>query len=426
MESAPVRVLLVEDDDDHAALVEVHLADLDPGYEVQRAITLNAALTALSEARSSGRPFDVVLCDQRLPDSEYWESVSRVVGAAGRAPVVALTSIGDAEIAVDAMRQGAQDYLVKSELSGEVLRRTIRYAVERVRRNTELHATNEALRQTLEHVRQMQAQIVEQEKLAGLGGLLAGVAHELRNPLHLVVGFAEAAASRVDNLAEHLGRALDEEAAEDLRELHDNVGKVAEHGRRADGVLRSMFEHARGVVGELQPVDLHAALDVALAQASPAGPTVRVERDYSETLAGSSVLAVGGALTRAFYNVVENAMIAAGSTGGGLVRVSTRLDEESDGAFAIVEVEDDGPGMAEDVASHVFEPFYTAWGPGQRIGLGLTLAHSVVASHGGRISVGPRPGGGTIVRATLPGTPLAADENEPLNEAAPATEDLRP
>ncbi|WP_143537561.1 hybrid sensor histidine kinase/response regulator [Rubrivirga marina] len=416
MEPAPLRVLLVEDDDDHAALVEALLADAaDPDGEVDRVATVSDAVAALAAAHEAGRPFDVVLCDQRLPDSEYWETVGRVVAAARAVPVVALTSIGDSDVAVDAMRQGAQDYLVKSEMSPEILRRTVRYAVERARRTAELHASNEALRQTLEHVRQMQAQIVEQEKLAGLGGLLAGVAHELRNPLHLAVGFAEASDDRAGALADHLGDAIDDAAAEELAELRANVAKVAEHGRRADSVLRAMFEHARGVVGELRPVDLHAALDVVLSQARPTGPSVRVERDYDPALAGASVLAVGGALARALYNVVENAMIAAASDG--LVRVTTRHDEAG---HAVVEVEDDGPGMSEEVVSHVFEPFYTAWGPGRRVGLGLTLAHSVLASHGGRISISSRPEGGTLVRLTFPTAPLAIGEHETAGAGQPS------
>ena len=408
MEPTTLRVLLVEDDDDHAALVEVHLADAhEPAVELTRAATVAEAEAALEAAREAGDPFEVVLSDQRLPDSDYWETVGRVVASAGAAPVIALTSIGDSDVAVDAMRQGAQDYLVKSELSAELLRRTLRYTVERARRTAELQATNGALRETLEHVRQMQAQIVEQEKLAGLGGLLAGVAHELRNPLHLTLGFATAAAESADALAEHVGGAP--EAADDLADVRDQLAKVVEHGRRADDVVRAMFEHARGVVGELQPTDLHGALDVALARAVPEGAGVTIEREFDAALAGTPVWAVGGALARALYNVVENAATAAAG-GGGTVRVRTRLvDDGTPAASAVVEVEDDGPGMADAVVAHVFEPFFTAWGPGRRIGLGLTLAQSVLASHGGRLTVSSEPGRGTTVTATLPITPLAAE-----------------
>ncbi len=410
MELTSLRVLLLEDEDDHAALVEAHLEDADdPAVDLTRVATVGAAEAALAEARAAGRPFDVVLSDQRLPDSEYWETVARVVAAAGQTPVVALTSIGDTEIAVDALRQGAQDYLVKADLAPEILRRTLRYAAERARRTTELLAINEALRQTLEHVRQMQDQIVEQEKLAGLGGLLAGVAHELRNPLHLTVGFADAATSCAEALGARLGDALRGEAAEELAELRGHLAKVVEHGHRTDRVLRDMFEHARGVVGELQPVDLHAALDVALAQADPAAAGVHVDRAFDAALAGPSVVAIGGALTRALYNVIENAVTAAAS-GGGHIRVSTHPVSASGAAedHAVVEVEDDGPGMPDEVVGRVFEPFYTAWGPGRRIGLGLTLAHSILASLGGRISVEARPEGGTVVRLSLPMAPPGA------------------
>ena len=405
-----LRVLLVEDEQDHADLVAAYLDEADDlAVGLTHADTVARAVALLRGARDGGRPFDVVLCDQRLPDSEYWETVEHVTAAAGGAPVVALTSIGDSEVAVDAMRQGAQDYLVKSELSGEVLRRTLRYAVERARRTDELQSTNEALRQTLEHLRRMQAQIVEQEKLAGLGGLLAGVAHELRNPLHLTVGFARAAADLAEGLAGRLRPRLEADEAAELEELQANVRKVVEHGHRADAVLRAMFEHARGVVGDLQPVDLHGAIDVALAQALPAHAGVRVERDYDGALRGPSVLAAGGALARALYNVVENAALAvAAADGAGRIRVSTRSLLLGEQELARVEVEDDGVGITDEVRARVFEPFYTAW-PGPRIGLGLTLAHSVVASHGGHIEVGPSPLGGAAVRIELPTSPLVAN-----------------
>ncbi len=411
MELTSLRVLLIEDDDDHAALVEAHLEDADdPAVDLTRAATVADAVAALAEACASGCPFDVVLSDQRLPDSEYWETVGRVVAAAGQTPVIALTSIGDTEIAVDALRQGAQDYLVKADLEPEILRRTLRYAAERARRTAELHATNEALRQTLAHVRQMQVQIVEQEKLAGLGGLLAGVAHELRNPLHLTVGFADAAAVCAEALDARLGDALRSEAADELAELRTHLAKVVEHGHRTDRVLRSMFEHARGVAGELRPVDLHASLEVALAQVNPASAGVCVDRAFDAALAGPSVVAIGEAITRALYNVVENAVLA--STDGGSIRISTHpvVSSSGIGRHAVVVVEDDGPGMPDEVAARVFEPFYTAWAQGHRIGLGLTLAHSIVASHGGRISVSARPQGGTAVRLSLPMTAIGSDD----------------
>lgn len=396
----PIRVLLIEDDPDHAALVEAYLADVQgPAVRLARAGTVAEGAEALAEARASGEPFHVVLADQQLPDSAYWETVGRVAEASGAAPVVALTSLGDLDVALDAVRMGASDYLIKSELTPEILRRTLRYAVERARRDEALRATNEALRQTVRHVRQMQSQMVEQEKLAGLGRLLSGVAHELRNPLGLALGAVEAVSGEADAILALLPDAP-EAVRDHLATLRAFAGNAVRNGRRADAVVQAMYAHARGVEGEVRPVALAEVVRAAVAQVPTGGVVLRVDaRDV--TVHGS-----GSALTRMLANVIENAVLAA-RAGGGSVRVHAGPAE--DGAAALVRVEDDGPGMAPALAEAAFEPFRSAWGEGPRIGLGLTIARAIAVGHGGRIELGPSPLGGLRVRIGLP-APEAADE----------------
>ena len=388
----PLRVLLIEDNPDHAALVEAYLADVhDPVIRLDHVTTVEAGTAALDAAGAAADPFHVVLADQQLPDSQYWETVARVVAVAGAVPVVALTSLGDLEVALDAVRSGASDYLVKAELTPEVLRRTLRYAVERARRDRALRDSNEALRQTLRHVRQMQAQIVEQEKLAGLGRLLAGVAHELRNPLGLAVGFAEAAVVEAAALAETAE--LTGEAAAHLRALSEAADGAARQGRRADEVVRSMYEHARGVDGVLRPVALAEVVRSAVAQASAGDVEVSVD-----VVPGVEVVGVGSALARMLSNLIGNAVLAARS-GGGHVAVTA----EAGGGDVVLTVADDGPGIDPATLATAFEPFTSGWASGRRVGLGLSLARAIAVSHGGRIELGPGSLGGAAVRVTLPG-----------------------
>ena len=403
-----LRVLLVEDDDDHAALVEANLDGADtPAVALTRAATADAAEEALRHAIAQGEPFHAILCDQQLPDSAYWETVGRVVAAAEGVPVVALTSIGDSDVALDAVRRGATDYLVKSELSPELLRRTLRHAVERARRTTALHETNDALRRTLQHVRQMQDQLVEQEKLAGLGRLLSGIAHELRNPLGLAVNSAEVIASEAEVLRAAMpGVKLDAEAREALQEILSAADRVVANGRRADVVVAAMYEHARGVEGELRPVGLDAVVRSARAQVT--GPGVRrveIEVDVN----GGEVRGVASALVRMLANVLDNAVYAArrgakaradGSTGR--VRISAFEDTDAaDRSAVVLMVEDDGPGLVGQ-ADRAFEPFYSAWGTARRVGLGLSLARAVAIGHGGTIELAPSGLGGLSVRIVLP------------------------
>ena len=393
-----LRVLLIEDDPDHAALAAAYLADVqDPAVELRHTETVEAGLDALVQARDAGEPFHAVLADQQLPDSAYWETVGRVVEVAGAVPVVALTSLGDLDVALDAVRSGATDYLVKGELTPELLRRTLRYAVERARRDEALRVTNEALRQTIRHVRQMQAQIVEQEKLAGLGRLLSGIAHELRNPLGLAVNSAEAAQTEAEALAGLLPD-LDGDAAEHLAALLDSTQRAARNGRRADDVVQSMYGHARGVAGDVRTVSLADSVRVAATQTRV--EDVRLEVDVR---ADTDIVGTASALTRLFANLLENAVRAAQSAGAdGRVRVTLDRQDGENGPEAVVTVEDNGPGMDPAVAGSAFEPFESAWPGNRRVGLGLTVARAVAVGHGGRVEIRPAETGGTLVRVALP------------------------
>lgn len=395
----PLRVLLIEDDPDHAALVEAYLAEVrDPMVDLSHAETAAGGISALSAARAEGHPYHAVLTDQQLPDSDYWETVGRVVAEAGAAPVVALTSLGEMEVALDAVRAGASDYLVKAELTPELLRRTLRSAVERVQRDEALRSTNEALRRTLKHARRMQAQIVEQEKLAGLGRLLSGVAHEIRNPLGLAVNSAEAIVSETTGLVSALADtalpAATREMIDSVRELAESV---ARNGRRADATVRSMYAHARGVEGRAHTIQLPDAVRVAMAQMETGSDAVEVNA------ADVQIRGVASALVRMLANLMENACLAAGSTESspsGRVRVTVREGVGQVGqAVAEITIEDDGPGWMLDMES-ALRPFVSTWP--EHLGLGLPMAQAIAVSHEGRLHLGTSDLGGALVCVTLP------------------------
>ncbi len=403
----PLRVLLLEDDPDHAALVEAYLADvLDPEVELVHTGTVAAAAEVLAAARDAGTPFHAVLADQQLPDSSYWETVPRIVAAAGGAPVVALTSLGDLAVALDAVRAGATDYLVKAELTPEVLRRTLRYAVERAARDAALRQTREALVAAMRREAVLQTDAAEQEKAAAIGRLLAGVADTLRNPLGLAVGFAEAAAIDGAALRDALDAGQADAAAEHLAALLDSAALVVTHARRADDVVSAMYAHTRGLDGERHPVRLAAVVQAAQAQTPTDGVAVEVDVADSVEVAGS-----GEALVRMVANLLSNAVrAAAGNPAGGRVRVSARA--VPDAVAAVLVVEDDGAGLSGVALAQAFVPFATGWpddgrradgsGSGRSLGLGLPFARAVAVRHGGQVELGPSSLGGTAAYVVLP------------------------
>ncbi len=309
-----------------------------------------------------------------------------------------------------------------------------------IRRSVHLKDYCAARSVDLEHAltreRAIQGQLVQQEKLAGLGQLTAGIAHEIKNPLNFVNNFAgltrELAAEVRDALLQDPARpagAVTAELGEALEDLILNTEKIAEHGRRADGIVRSMLAHSRSSSGERILTDLNKLLDeyVSLTYHGMRARhqfNVEIERQYDPRL--EPLLVVPDELGRVFLNLVGNALDAlrtraireaaaateAGAAADGedteytpVVRVTTRRTDSG----AAIYISDNGPGMAKEIAARVFEPFFTTKPSGEGTGLGLSLAYEIVTQgHGGTLDVRSRVGEGTVFSIVLPaGVPAA-------------------
>ena len=295
----------------------------------------------------------------------------------------------------------------------QMLRTRDRGAARLTLSNTQLSQAVAEREAALVHVHAMQGQLVQQEKLAGLGRLTAGVAHELKNPLNFVNNFAALA----DELAGEAQAAFDAERPDEARallpDLRLNVTKIGEHGRRADEIVRTMLVHARGVSGEREPVDLARVLQTAAAQAT--GPAdadlrpVRVTVDAS-ALGEATVTGIPSALGRLFLNLIENAVQAtrerAGYASAGYepaVSIEATLGRDRMGHdVAVVTVADNGAGISDVALPRIFEPFYTTKAPGQGTGLGLSLAYDIAVGHGGSLAAGRSDIGGALLTVSLP------------------------
>ena len=263
----------------------------------------------------------------------------------------------------------------------------------------EVERQTAALHKVLDDLRAAQARLVQQEKLASLGQLTAGIAHEIKNPLNFVTGFADLSVELADELEAETD--ADERDAL-LADLRANVAKIAEHGRRADNVVRAMMAHARGGGGEPVRLDLDALVAEYAALAyhgmkarHPAAPVA-----FEQDLGGAGeVVAVGQDLGRVLINLLDNAFDAVRGRADPRVAVSTHRV----GDRAEVRVTDNGPGMSAGTRDRVFEPFYTTKPTGEGTGLGLSLAHDIVAEgHGGALTVETAEGEGTTFVVSLP------------------------
>ena len=269
---------------------------------------------------------------------------------------------------------------------------------------------------TVNELRTTQEQLVQQEKLASLGALTAGIAHEIKNPLNFVNNFSSLSAELVGELDQALQSGQREEVDEILADLRLNVQKIEEHGRRADSIVRSMMAHARGGEGERREINLNAFVDeytdLAYHGQRARFPQFNAELIREFDVEAGMVELMPQEIGRVLLNLLSNAFdavsevdAATSRSGNGdgqrspVIRVSTQRRNE----HVEITVEDNGPGIPEAVRAKIFEPFFTTKPTGSGTGLGLSLSHDIITKgHGGSLTVDSSVGHGTTFTIRLP------------------------
>jgi signal transduction histidine kinase len=295
---------------------------------------------------------------------------------------------------------------------------------ERKRAEAEIRAARDTAERALQELQNAQASLVHAQKMAALGQLTAGIAHEIKNPLNFVNNFADLSVELLDEIKESaepalatLGPDKRAEIDETIAMVTGNLAKIAEHGRRADGIVKSMLEHSRGVSGERRAVDLNALVEEALnlayhgARAQDASFDITLERDLDPGLAPIEL--APQEITRVLLNLIGNGFYAAtrrrhDGAGPGF-RPSLRVATCDLGAMVEVRVRDNGAGIAPEIRDKLFQPFVTTKPAGEGTGLGLSIAWDIVAQqHGGTIAADTAPGEFTEFTIRLPRTGPAA------------------
>lgn len=277
-------------------------------------------------------------------------------------------------------------------------------------RTAEITQQKEALEQTVQELKATQAQLIQQEKLASLGELTAGIAHEIQNPLNFVNNFSEVSMELIDEMNEELARGDAEEAAAIAEDIKQNLEKIRHHGKRADGIVKGMLQHSRASTGQKEPADINVLADEYLRLAYH-GLRAKDKMFNAELIthldAGlSKVNIIPQDVGRVLLNLFTNAFYATmqkkklnGSDYKPTVSVTTRKHEDE----VVITVRDNGTGIPEDVKDKIMQPFFTTKPTGEGTGLGLSLSYDIIVKgHGGKINVETAEGEFTEFTISLP------------------------
>jgi GAF domain-containing protein len=291
-------------------------------------------------------------------------------------------------------------------------------AIENVRLFESVEDRTRELAKSLEELRTTQDRLVQTQKLALLGQLTAGIAHEIKNPLNFVNNFSGISAELIDELQDTLKRMpLEDKARTEINELtgtlKSNFDKVVHHGRRADAIVKNMLQHSREGSGEHRVIDINALVDESLnlawhgARAETQGFEIKLKQSFDPSAGGADVFPQD--IRRALLNMISNGFYAASKrraeTNGGDYEPTLTASTKSLGDRVEIGIRDNGTGMTADVKEKMFNPFFTTKPTGEGTGLGLSISYDIIVKqHGGSIEVDTQPGEFTEIRIILPRT----------------------
>jgi two-component system NtrC family sensor kinase len=334
-------------------------------------------------------PVDILLTDKNLPDISGLELLKAARQLNDLSEVIIITGYASLETALTALELDAFDYVLKPLNNVfEIVRKVQRaaekqsFAIENRRLIKELSEKNAALERALEETRQLQSELIQSEKLAGIGTLASGIAHEVSSPLFGILG---------------LGEAILEE--DDMDTIREHASDIVEYSNTIRDIVVELSSYSRASSSEyLTTVELSRVIEdaVRLVNRSISCEGVTFELNVRDNL---YVNARTSEVQQIFVNLVKNAVEAILEAGdAGTIKVESGREH----GIVWVRVADDGPGIPEDTQGLVFDPFYTTKAPGKGTGLGLNIVYRIVTKYQGHISVQSRQGEGTVFKLTFP------------------------
>jgi signal transduction histidine kinase len=275
--------------------------------------------------------------------------------------------------------------------------------------NRQKQKANTALATTLSNLRSAQSQLIQSEKMASLGEMTAGIAHEIQNPLNFVTNFSEVNTELIDEMTDQISAGKNEEAISISKELKENEQKIVFHGKRADAIVKSMLQHSRATSGKKELTDINALCSEYLRlayhglRAKDKSFNAKFETDFDPAVAKINI--VPQEIGRVILNLINNAFYAvsekkkqSGDEYEPTVIVNTLKQNDK----IEIKIKDNGNGIPQKMVDKIFQPFFTTKPTGQGTGLGLSLSYDIIKAHGGELKVDSREGEGSIFTINLP------------------------
>ena len=374
MKNKQIRVLLIEDNPGDIRLIQELLSEADTAsFRIEVAERLSDGLEMLSD-----RIFDVVLLDLSLPDSSGLETLAEAHSRALQAAIIVLTGLDDEDLAVDAVRKGAQDYLVKGQIDENLLARAIRYAIERKRVEKEKKS--------------LEAQLQYAQRMESIGTLAGGIAHNFNNLLMGIQGNVSLMLLETDCTHSHNKRLM-------------NIENLVQKGAK---LTAQLLGYAREGKYEVKPISLNQLVEETSDTFGMTKKEITIHQEPAQNLFG--IKADQGQIEQVLLNLYINASDA--MPGGGALFLKTMNVTDKDmtgkpytpkiGDYVLLTVGDTGVGMGRKTMERIFDPFFTTKGLSSGTGLGLASVYGIIKSHGGYIDVCSEKGQGTSFNIYLP------------------------
>jgi signal transduction histidine kinase len=344
----------------------------------------------------TGHP-DLIISDIMMPVKDGYQLCKELKEDPQTAaiPIIFLTAKGHLSDKIEGLEQGADDYLTKP-FNKEELRARVISLLHKGKLQKEILEKNKQLEEALKKLKRVSCDLMQSEKMASLGLLVAGIAHELNNPISFAKGSLLLVHDRCDSLSAH-------DIADPVRlpqvreEIRESLHVVKNGLSRIEGIIKDLSAFVRKDEEAFIGLDLHASLDLTLGLLRYEWlDTIAVHRDYGEI---GMIEAVPGQINQSFLNIFQNALHAMEGCENRRLFIGTRLVGET----ATVSIRDTGVGIPESNLTRLFEPFFTTKEVGKGTGLGLSLVYKmIVENHGGSINVNSKVGEGTEFVLTLP------------------------